>query len=76
MEFCKLFSTNLVVPFAGLYAKRLNANDTHIALLNSYPAIFGILAVLLGIGLFTNNKQKQKLLQYLLFLLGHFFYYL
>lgn len=55
------FSINLVVPFAGLYAKRLNANDTHIALLNSYPAVFCILAVFLGTGLFTKYKQKQKI---------------
>ncbi|QAT38799.1 hypothetical protein [Clostridium sp. JN-9] len=60
------FSINLVVPFAGLYAKRLNANDTDIALLNSYPAVFCILAVFLGTGLFIKyNFITGNLLFYI-----------
>jgi MFS family permease len=54
-------SINLVTPFASLYAKRLNATDNDIALLNSYPAIFCILAVFLGTYLFRRYKNKKKI---------------
>lgn len=50
---------NLVVPFASLYAKRLNATDDDIALLNSYPAIFCILSIFLGAYLFRRYKNKK-----------------
>lgn len=51
---------NLVVPFASLYAKRLNATDDDIALLNSYPAVFCILSIFLGTYLFRKYKNKKK----------------
>lgn len=54
-------SINLVVPFASLYTKRLNGTDSDIALLNAYPSIFSILAILLGTYLFRKYKDKKKL---------------
>lgn len=55
------FCLNLVAPFAGLYAKRLNASDNDIAMLNSYPAIFCLLAMFLGTYLFRKYRDKKKL---------------
>lgn len=55
------FSLNLVMPFASLYTKRLNGTDTDIALLNSYPSIFSILAVFLGTYLFRRYKNKKNI---------------
>ncbi|MFL0269168.1 MFS transporter [Candidatus Clostridium radicumherbarum] len=54
-------SLNLVIPFASLYTKRLNGTDNDIALLNSYPSIFSIIAVFLGTYLFRKYKNKKKL---------------
>jgi MFS family permease len=53
-------SINLVIPFASLYTKRLNGTDNDIALLNSYPAIFSILAVFIGSYLFRKFKNKKR----------------
>lgn len=53
-------SINLVIPFASLYTKRLNGTDNDIALLNSYPAIFSILAVFIGSYLFRKYKNKKR----------------
>lgn len=53
-------SINLVMPFASLYTKRLNGTDNDIALLNSYPSIFSILAVFLGTYLFRRFRNKRK----------------
>lgn len=55
------FSINLVLPFANLYAKRLNATDNDIALISSYPAIFCIFAVFLGTYLFRRSNNKKNL---------------
>lgn len=66
-------SLNLVVPFASLYAKRLNATDNDIALINSYPAIFCILAVFLGTYLFRRYKNK-KIVTALFFGFGRSFF--
>lgn len=66
---------NLVLPFAGLYAKRLNATDNDIALLNSYPAIFCLLAVFLGTYLFRKYNDKKKLTS-IFFILGRSFFLL
>lgn len=54
-------SLNLVIPFASIYAKRLNASDNDIALLNSYPAIFSIAAVFVGTYLFRKFKNKKSI---------------
>lgn len=54
-------SLNLVIPFASLYTKRLNGTDNDIALLNSYPAIFSIIAIFLGTYLFRKFKNKRNL---------------
>jgi len=54
-------SINLVLPFANLYAKRLNATDNDIALISSYPAIFCIFAVFLGTYLFRRSTNKKNL---------------
>lgn len=54
-------SLNLVLPFASLYTKRLNGTDNDIALLNSYPSIFSILAIILGTYLFRRFKDKKKI---------------
>jgi MFS family permease len=56
------FSINLVIPFASMYAKRLNASDNHIALLNSYPAVFCILSVFLGTFLFRSSEKKKRII--------------
>jgi MFS family permease len=48
------------MPFASLYTKRLNGTDNDIALLNSYPSIFSILAVFLGTYLFRKFRNKKK----------------
>jgi MFS family permease len=55
-------SINLVMPFASLYTKRLNGTDNDIALLNSYPSIFSILAVFLGTYLFRRFKNKKRII--------------
>ena len=54
-------SINLVLPFANMYAKRLNASDNDIALLSSYPAIFCIIAVIFGTHLFRKYSNKKML---------------
>ncbi|HEY5562702.1 MAG TPA: MFS transporter [Clostridiaceae bacterium] len=54
-------SLNLVIPFASLYTKRLNGTDSDIALLNAYPSIFSILAVILGTYLFRRFRNKKKI---------------
>lgn len=64
---------NLVIPFASLYAKRLNATDNDIALLNSYPAVFCLLAVFLGTYLFRKYNDKKKLIS-IFFILGRSFF--
>lgn len=64
---------NLVTPFASLYAKRLNATDNDIALLNSYPAIFSILAVFLGTYLFRKYSSKKNVTT-IFFILGRTFF--
>ena len=53
-------SINLVLPFANMYAKRLNATDNDIALLSSYPAVFSIIAVLIGTYIYRKNSNKKK----------------
>lgn len=67
------FCLNLVLPFASLYAKRLNATDNDIALLNSYPALFCILSVFLGTHLFRKYTNK-KMLTTVFFCLGRIFF--
>lgn len=52
---------NLVTPFASIYAKKLNASDNDIAMLNSYPAIFCIVATIIGSYLFMHFKNKKKI---------------
>lgn len=59
--FLQAFSLNLVVPFASMYAKRLNATDNDIALINSYPAVFCLIAVFFGTYLFRKYQNKKKL---------------
>lgn len=66
-------SLNLVLPFASMYAKRLNASDNDIALLNSYPAIFCIISVFLGTYLFRKYKNKKKVTS-LFFILSRSFF--
>lgn len=68
-------SLNLVLPFASLYTKRLNGTDNDIALLNSYPSIFSIFAVILGTYLFRRFKNK-KTITTLFFGLGRSFFLL
>lgn len=68
-------SLNLVIPFASLYTKRLNGTDNDIALLNSYPSIFSIIAIFLGTYLFRKYKNKKKLTA-LFFSLGRAFFIL
>lgn len=54
-------SLGLVLPYAALYTKRLGGGDKEIALLNSLPAVFCIMAVFFGTYLFRRFKNKQKL---------------
>ncbi len=53
-------SINLVVPFAQIFAKRLNASDNQIAMLHSLPAFFGTIAIILSILIYAKYNNKKK----------------
>lgn len=56
----QIISVNLVTSFAGLFIKRLNASDYLVSLLNSLPALFSILGILLSTPLILSCKNKKK----------------
>jgi Na+/melibiose symporter-like transporter len=66
-------SLNMIGPFASLFARRLNASDYEIGLLNSYPGLFCIFAMFLGTFLFRKYKNKERVTT-LFFVLGRFFF--
>lgn len=66
-------SINLVLPYASLYTKRLGGGDSDIALLNSYPAIFCLIAVFFGTYLYRKLKNKKKITS-IFFLLSRSFF--
>lgn len=69
----QVISVNLATSFAGLFLKRLNANDELVSLFNSLPAFFSILAIFLGGIILTNTKNKKRTTS-LCFLTTRFFY--
>ncbi|WDU82565.1 hypothetical protein [Caloramator sp. Dgby_cultured_2] len=56
----QIIAVNLVTSFAGLFLKRLNANDELVSLFNSLPAFFSILAIFIGGIILTNTKTKSE----------------
>ncbi|SKA75534.1 Major Facilitator Superfamily protein [Caloramator quimbayensis] len=56
----QIIAVNLVTSFAGLFVKRLNASDYLVSMLNSLPAAFSILGILLSTPLILSCKNKKK----------------
>lgn len=56
----QVISVNLVSSFAGLFIKRLNAGDNLVSMLNSLPAFFSIIAILIATPLLSSIKNKKK----------------
>lgn len=56
----QIISVNLATSFAGLFVKRLNASDYLVSMLNSLPAIFSILGILISTPLILSCKNKKK----------------
>jgi len=71
----QVIAVNLVTSFAGLFLKRLNANDELVSLFNSLPAFFSILAIFIGGIILTNTKNKKRTTSFA-FLITRFFYIL
>jgi MFS family permease len=71
----QVVSMNLVASFAGLFIKRLNASDNLVSMLNSLPALFSIIAIILATPLVTRFKNKKKVTS-ISYLLTRFFYLL
>ena len=68
-------SINMVASFAGLFIKRLNASDNLVSMLNSLPAFFSVVAIIIGTRFASNCKNKKKIAS-LLFLTARSFYLL
>lgn len=56
----QILAVNLVTPFATMFAKRLNASDLEIALLNSLPAIVSIGAIIPGAIYIQKCRDKKN----------------
>lgn len=61
---------NLTNPFFSMFAKRMGAGDYHIGLLSSLPALVGILALIPGALIVDRQKDKKKIVGYLILFYG------
>ncbi len=62
-------------PFIQMFAKRMNAGDIHIALINSLPPLMAIL-VLIPCGIFIDRFEDKKRTTCILILINSVFYLL
>lgn len=51
---------NMIMPFAGIFAIKLGANDYEVSLLNSLPALMALIGILPAILLINNSKNIFK----------------
>lgn len=57
----QIMAINLVVPFAAMFAKRLDASDFQVALLSSLPAIVSICFIIPGAIFIQRCKYKKNI---------------
>lgn len=61
---------NLINPFLSMFATRLGANDFHIGLVSSMPALAGILALIPGALLVDKQLDKKRIISLMILLSG------
>lgn len=68
-------ASNLVLPFAAMFAKRLNATDYQVAMLNSLPAIISVGAIIPG-AIYIQKHVDKKAITGKFFIMARCFYLL
>lgn len=69
-----ILATNMVAPFIGIFAIKLQASNYQIGLLSSAPAVISLLAMIPGAKFIDTRPEKKKLTSY--FMLAHRLFYL
>lgn len=66
---------NMVMPFVGIYAIKLGANDFEVSLLNSLPALMVVLGVI-PVAVIINRTKDVHKFSYILLYIARTFYFL